>query len=102
MFLSHGAAIGSKSLVECYTNKPFGQLFEALIWLEKKLQPVWNATPENPFPEKRKLGGGGLTRKQKQMINRLAKTQTPVREIAKKVKCSVATVYRHLPKKDQQ
>lgn len=102
VFLSHGAPIGSKSLVECYTNKPFGKLFEALQWLEKKLQPVWDATPENPFPEKRKLGGGGLSLKRRRMIKRLAAEGVPVPQIAKRVRCSVATVYRHLPKNGQQ
>ncbi len=102
VFLSHGAPIGSKSLVECYTNKPFGRLFEALRWLEQKLQPVWDATPEKPFPEKRKLGGGGLSLKRRQMIKRLAAEGVPIPQIAKRVKCSVATVYRHLPKNGQE
>ena len=57
-----------------------------------------DATPDNPFPEDRKLGGGGLTLKQKKMIKRLADKDIPVREIVMKVKCSVTTVYRHLRK----
>lgn len=103
VFLSHGAPIGSrKSLVECYTNKPFGRLFDALKWLEQKLQPVFEATPENPFPEDRKLGGGGLTLKQQRKIKRLADKKVPVREIARRVNCSITTVYRQLRQNDQK
>lgn len=52
--------------------------------------------------EKRKLGGGGLSLKRRRMIKRLAAEGIPVPQIAKRVKCSVATVYRHLPKKGQE
>ena len=65
MFLSHGSPMGANSLVECYTNKPFGKLFKALRWLEAKLKPMFDATPPNPFPEKRKKRIGGLSVRRK-------------------------------------
>ena len=93
--------MGSRSLLECYTNKPFGKVFGALQWLETKLQPMFDVTPDDPFPIKRKLGGGGLTIKQKKLIERLDREGTPVKKIATKAKCSVASVYRHRGRKDE-
>lgn len=95
IFLSHGAPLGARSLVECYTNKPFGKVFRALRWLEAKLQPMFEATPATPFPSERKLGGGGLTLKQQQAIHRLDQQGISAAEIAREVGCATATVYRH-------
>jgi hypothetical protein len=95
VFLAHGSPLGTKSLVECYTNKPFGKVFEALRWLEEKLKPMFDATPANPFPEQRKKGGGGLTLRQQRQIHELSAVKLPVPQIAAKVGCSRATVYRH-------
>ena len=56
------------------------------------------ATPSNPFPEHRKLGGGGITLKQRRLITELSKQQLSKAEIADKAGCSIASVYRHAPK----
>lgn len=95
VFLAHGSPLGSKSLIESYTNKPFGKVFKAVKWLEAKLQPMFEASPAEPFPTKRKKGGGGLTPKQKKMIRELSEATVPVRQIAAQVGCSVMSVYRH-------
>lgn len=96
VFLAHGSPLGTRNLLECYTNKPFGRLFTALRWLEEKLKPMFDATPENPFPERRKKGGGGLTLRQRKRLRELSAAKLPVSQIAAKVGCSRATVYRHL------
>jgi len=95
VFLSHGSPVGENSLIECYTNRPFGTVFKALRWLEQKLQPVFAATPDDPFPENRKKGGGGLNPRQKKNIHELSEAGASVAEIAAKVGVSKATVYRH-------
>jgi integrase len=95
VFLSHGSPLGSKSLVECYTNKPFGKVFAALRWLERKLAPVFEATPPDPFPAERKKGGGGLTLKQKATIRRLSDQHLSAAEIATQAGCSRMSVYRY-------
>ena len=99
VFLSHGSPIGSSSLLECYTNKPWGKVFEAIRWLAStKIAPMLKATPENPFPNQRKLGGGGLTLKQRRLIVDLFNQGLTKVEIAKQVGCSEMSVYRHVPK----
>jgi hypothetical protein len=95
VFLSHGSPLGSSSLVECYTNKPFGRVFQALRWLEEKLQPVFDATPQDAFPAERKKGGGGLTLRQLKQIQALSAQGVPVPQIASEVGCSMMSVYRH-------
>lgn len=95
VFLAHGSPLGSKSLVECYSNKPFGKVFTALQWLQEKLKPVFDSTPDNPFPVERKLGGGGLNVRQIKQIRRLAELGLSVPEIAEKVGCSKMSIYRH-------
>jgi hypothetical protein len=94
LFLSHGSPLGSDSLLEFYTNKPFGRLFKALQWLETKLKPVFDATPPNPFPEERKQRIGGLSVRQLKIIREMLATGTPVPQIAAKAKCSKMSVYR--------
>ncbi len=95
VFLAHGNPFASDDLLELYTNKPFGRVFEACRWLQERFQPMFEATPENPFPEERKLGGGGLTLKQQKAIQHLEQRGLPAKEIAKRVGCAAATIYRH-------
>ncbi len=95
VFLAHGSPLGVNSLVECYTNKPFGKLFKALRWLEAKLKPMFDVTPPNPFPEERKKRIGGLSVRQMTMIRELSRKKVSVQEIAAKAGCSVMSVYRH-------
>jgi len=96
LFLAHGSPLGSKSLLECYTNKPFGKLFKALHWLEGKLKPMFDTTPANPFPEERKQRIGGLSVRQQTIIQKMSKENAPVQQIATKAKCSKTSVYRFL------
>ena len=95
VFISHGNPFKSDDLLELYSNKPFGRVFEACRWLEEVFGPVFEVTPDNPFPAERKLGGGGLTLKQRKSIQRLEQQGLSAKEIAKKVGCTAATVYRN-------
>jgi hypothetical protein len=96
IYLAHGSPLGSDSLIECYTNRPWGRVFQAIRWLAvTKLAPMLNATPPNPFPEQRKLGGGGLTLKQKKLIRELSASGLNKTEVARRVGCSTMSVYRH-------
>jgi hypothetical protein len=96
LFLAHGSPLGTKSLLECYTNKPFGRLFKALHWLEGKLKPMFDVTPANPFPEERKQRIGGLSVRQQKIIQQMSKENASAQQIAAKAKCSRSSVYRFL------
>ncbi|TWT38956.1 Helix-turn-helix domain of resolvase [Blastopirellula retiformator] len=63
------------------------------------LKPMFDATPDDPFPQERKTGGGGrLRRSVGEKIIQLADEGIKRNDIAKKLKISVATVYRYLAK----
>jgi hypothetical protein len=102
LFLAHGSPLGSDSLLECYTNKPFGKLFKALRWLEQKLKLVFDATPANPFPEERKKRIGGLSVRQVRIIDGMLEKDVAVSEIAARAKCSRMSVYRCRNEKKSQ
>ena len=70
-------------------------LFEALQWLEEHLQPMFDATPNDPFPPVRKKGGSNLTRRQLRIIREMSRNGASVAEIARKAKVSRMSVYRH-------
>ena len=99
IYLCHGKPYKTDNLLEVYANRPFGKVFEACLWLQDKLKPMFDATPDDPFPLERKTGGGGkLRRSISEKIIELADAGMKQTEIAKKLKISVATVYRYLAK----
>ena len=49
VFLCHGKAVKSDALADCYTNRPFGRVFEAIRTVEDYLAPVFAAAGDNPF-----------------------------------------------------
>lgn len=61
IYLCHGKPYKTDNLLEVYANRPFGKVFEACLWLQDKLKPMFDATPDDPFPQERKTGGGGLS-----------------------------------------
>ncbi len=76
----------SDSLVARSANLPFGRLIDACLWLHEQLQPVFDATPHDPFPQLRKTGGGGkLTSDRGDQILQLAKAELRKEEIAEKL-----------------
>lgn len=98
IFLAHGEPLGTKSLLECYTNRPWRKVFEALRWLEEvKVAAMLKATPADPFSDEHQRFGG-LTLKQQKAIAGLIAKGTNVAEIAAEVGCSKMTVYRYQKK----
>ena len=101
VFISHGKPFQADKLLEAYANRPFGAVFAACRWLEEKLQPMFDATPANPFPVERKTGGGGrISKKKHEQILRLDRQGISKAEIARRVKVSTMTVYRHLEQRN--
>jgi hypothetical protein len=94
-FLCHGQAVKVDDLADVYTDRPIGKVFEALRQVQKYLEPMFAAAPENPFPEERKKGGLniplGLVRKMQKLRGQGFKVDVIARE------CGVNrnTVLRH-------
>ena len=63
--------------------------------VEAFLQPMFDATPVDPFPEKPKLGGPNITPGQIQKIRRMRQQGFKVWKIAEVVGVTRQTVHRH-------
>lgn len=72
-----------------------GENEKAAADLEEHLQPMFDATPDDPFPPVRKKGGTNMTRRQLKTIREMSRNGASVAEIARKAKVSRMTVYRH-------
>ena len=46
-FLMHGQPVKQDDLLDLYTKRPFGKLFEALRLLQHELKPMFDAAPAN-------------------------------------------------------
>ena len=46
-FLMHGQPVKQDDLLDLYTKRPFGKVFEALRILENELKPMFDAAPDN-------------------------------------------------------
>jgi DNA-binding MarR family transcriptional regulator len=64
--------------------------------VEEYLQPMFAATPENPFPEERKKGGPNISLGQIRRIRSLKKQGFKIKKIAELVGVTTQTVHRHL------
>jgi hypothetical protein len=49
IFLCHGRPVRSDELLDLYTNRPFGRVFEAIDKVGERLRPLWAGVAE-PFP----------------------------------------------------
>ena len=51
VFLCHGQPVKSDEFAEQYSNRPHGRVFEAIAQMGEWLRPMFDAAPDNPFPE---------------------------------------------------
>lgn len=93
VFLCHGRPVGADELLEVYTNRPFGRLFDVLKQVEKKLQPIFDAAPSDIFSQPTQQYTGLKTIKRLLQLHQEGKS---VRSIAEEVGLSKSAVYRHL------
>ena len=49
VFLMHGKPVKKDDLLDLYTNRPFGEVFKALLRFEEELKPVFDAAPSDPW-----------------------------------------------------
>ena len=93
IFLCHGKPVSSDDLLDIYTNRPFGKVFDALKALQQQLQPVFDAAPKDLWKQPKQQYTGLKTVKR---IHKLKEEGKSIREIAEAVKLSKTTVSRHL------
>jgi hypothetical protein len=95
VFPAHGQPVESDDLLEIYSNRPFGKVFDALRRVGKYLQPVFDAAPPDPFSVaavSRKLNiSPGMVKE----IKRLRLEGVGPTEIARRLGVSRMTVYYH-------
>ena len=93
VFLMHGQAVQEDNLLDLYTNRPFGKVFEALRTLQGQLQRVFDAVPqdvtEQPMQQYTTLG-------KRERILELKKQGKKVSEIMAEAGVSRMTVLRTL------
>ena len=98
VFLCHGTPVKSDDLLDVYTNRPFPKVFNAIDIVEQRLSQLWTSV-EDPFPDRRKKGGGNIPLSKIHRIQKLRKQGYKVAYIAEKTGVSHQTVIRHSSKK---
>ncbi|QGJ70854.1 Resolvase helix-turn-helix domain protein [Planctomycetales bacterium 10988] len=93
IFLCHGKPVPSDELLDLYTNRPFGEVFEALRSLQEQLQPVFDSAPKDLWKQPKQQYTG---LKKVKRIKQLKDDGKSIREIAEMVGLSKTTVGRHL------
>ncbi len=93
VFLCHGNPVSSDDLLDVYTNRPFGKVFDALRALGEQLQPVFDSAPKDLWKQPKQQYTG---LKKVKRIKKLKEEGKSIREIAEAVGLSKTTVGRHL------
>lgn len=93
LFLCHGKPVQTDDLSDVYTDRPFAKVFEALLRLEAKLKPVFDAAPKDLFAQPMQQY---TSLKKANRILQLHEEGKPMREIAEAVGLSKTTVHRHI------
>ena len=100
VFLQHGSPFGRDRLLEEYTNRPYGKLFEALDRWGERLRPMFESISD-PFPEEEKKGGANIPPSKIREIKQLLAAGKKKSEIARIAEVHRTTVYRYVEKSQE-
>lgn len=89
--VAHGCPFKSDKLLDCYTNKPFGRLHQAIRDIHKHFEPVFAAAPADPTAQPRRQC---ISLGKQERIRLLLAEGVPILKIAKACGVDSATVYR--------
>ncbi len=95
VFLAHGQPAKSDDLLEIYSNRPFGKVFDALRRVGEYLQPVFHAAPPDPFSVAAVSSSLNISLGTVKEIKRLRAEGVGPTEIARRLGVSRMTVYYH-------
>lgn len=95
VFLAHGQPVESDDLLEIYTNRPFGKVFDALWRVGEYLQPAFDAAPPDPFSVAAVSSSLNISLGTVKEIKRLRAEGVGPTEIARRLGVSRMTVYYH-------
>ena len=100
VFLQHGSPFEKDRLLEEYSNRPFGRLFEALDRLGDRLKPMFDSVydpfpAESMLPAKKKHGTANARLSRIKEIKRLLADGRKESEVAAIVGIHPSTVYRN-------
>lgn len=94
VFLQHGSPFARDRLLEEYTNRPYGKLFEALDCLGKRLQPMFTAIT-SPFPKTTKRTNTDLPAEKVREMEAMLAENKRKEDIAQALGVHRSTVYRY-------
>jgi hypothetical protein len=94
--LAHGQPFHGDNLLECYGNRPFGRLHEALRRMHACFAPVFAAAPDDPTEDVKQYLPLAVREKVRALIAEGKKAPT----IAKECGVSPMTVYREMGRYD--
>ena len=94
--LAHGQPFHGDNLLECYGNRPYGRLHEALRRMHAPFAPVFAAAPADPTEEVKQYLPVAVREKVRALIAEKKKAPT----IAKECGVSPMTVYREMGRYD--
>ncbi|MHB0959271.1 MAG: hypothetical protein ACYC0X_23630 [Pirellulaceae bacterium] len=93
VFLCHGQPVKSDELSDIYANRDFAKVFAAIRAVGEFLQPVFDASPKEPFASLMRQSKGRTVGKR---IQQLRSQGVSVAKIGKQVGLSRSAVYRRL------
>ncbi|AMV40224.1 helix-turn-helix domain-containing protein [Planctomyces sp. SH-PL62] len=94
--LAHGQPFQGDNLLECYGNRPFGRLHDALRRMHAYFAPVFAAAPDDPTEEVKQYLPAAVREKVRALIAEGKKAPTIARECG----VSAMTVYREMKRYD--
>jgi hypothetical protein len=89
--VAHGNAFAGDSLLDCYTNRPFGRLHKAIRELREYFAPMFSASPTDPTAQPRKRYTSLGTQER---VHVLLSQAVPAAKIAEECGVDKQTVYR--------